>query len=292
MSSIENIIIITPVRNEGEFFRRMIDSMLRQTVWPLEWILVDDGSSDDTPIIAEEVASKWQWIRVIKRCDRGHREVGGGVVDAINDGIDAIEDKKIDFLGKFDGDLILKETYIENLLMKFIHDDRLGIASGIVVQGEGGRNVQRRCVREFAYGPARIWRKQCFDDIGGLYRNPAWDSLDCYAAMMRNWKTWVFDDPDLEIDCLRRIGSSDKSLLHGYLRDGKSAHFRKDHPLYLVASCLYRMADSPYLICGIFRLLGYLIATWKKLPQCSNVELANFLREWQLNRLVKTFKKA
>lgn len=284
------LVIVTPVRNEEKLLRTTIDSVIRQTVLPSEWIIVDDGSSDDTVIIATDAAKKYPWIQVIKRANRGHREVGGGIVEAIYEGLGGMGRRDYEYLGKFDGDILLGERYIETLLQKFSDDASLGLASGIVVQEEGGRVVRRRCVREFAYGPARIWRKECFDDIGELFKSPGWDSLDCYKAMYKGWKTWVFEDPELEIRCLRRIGSSDRNLLYGYLRDGKSAYFRGDHPLYLIGSIFFRMADPPYVICGVCRLMGYLIAATQRGPRCPDERLVLYLRKWQLEKLFRGFK--
>jgi glycosyltransferase involved in cell wall biosynthesis len=284
------LVVITPVRNEEAFLRKTIDSILRQTLLPAEWIIVDDGSSDGTANIVSEVANIYPWIKLVKKSDRGRREVGGGVVDAIYHGLAHISVKEYDYLSKLDGDVVLGQKYIETLIQKFTDDPRLGIASGIVVQEEAGKVVRRRCVREFAYGPARIWKRECFDDVGQLFRSAGWDSLDCYKAMEKGWKTWVFDDSELEIFCLRRIGSSERSLLHGYLRDGRSAYFRKDHPLYLIFSGIFRMADPPYLICGVCRLMGYLVAAAKNSPQCPDESLVLFLRKWQLEKLVKGVK--
>jgi len=281
------LVIITPVRNEGKYLPKMLRSILRQTVVPSEWIIVDDGSSDDSAFVVTEAASKYPWIKVVHRRDRGYRDVGGGVIDALYDGLARISLKEYDFLGKVDGDVVISEKYFETLLRKFSEDPRLGIASGIVVQEEGGRVVRRRCLREFAYGPARLWRRECFEDLGQLFRSPGWDSLDCYEAMRMGWKTWVFEDPDLEIRSMRRIGSSDRSLLRGYLRDGRSAYFRGDHPLYVISSAVYRMADRPYIVCGCCRFIGYLLAAVHRAPRCPEEILVKYIRRWQLNKVMR-----
>ena len=72
-------LVISPVRDEGAFLQQTIDSMVAQTVRPTAWMIVDDGSTDDTPNIVERAATMHPWIRLHRRKDRGVRHVGGGV---------------------------------------------------------------------------------------------------------------------------------------------------------------------------------------------------------------------
>jgi len=62
--------------------RQTLDSVVAQSVRPAEWVIVDDGSTDDTPRILAEYAARHDWIRIVTRADRGHRAVGPGVIDA------------------------------------------------------------------------------------------------------------------------------------------------------------------------------------------------------------------
>ena len=83
-------IIISPVRNEAKYLSLTIESVTKQTVLPKRWIIVDDGSSDETGAVAEAAAAKCDWIKVIHRSDRGYRKPGGGVIDAFYDGYNQI----------------------------------------------------------------------------------------------------------------------------------------------------------------------------------------------------------
>src|SRR5271170_2217273 len=98
-------VVITPVRDEEAHIRSTVESMVQQTVLPQEWVIVDDGSKDNTGKIIENYASRYRWIRVVHRQDRGFRKAGGGVVDAFNDGYRALTCSDWDFIVKFDGDL-------------------------------------------------------------------------------------------------------------------------------------------------------------------------------------------
>jgi biofilm PGA synthesis N-glycosyltransferase PgaC len=103
-------VVITPVRDEEEHLQSTIESMIRQTVLPTEWVIVDDGSKDGTGKIIDEYASRYSWIKAIHRTDRGFRKAGGGVVDAFNDGYRALASSDWDFMTKFDGDLTFEPS--------------------------------------------------------------------------------------------------------------------------------------------------------------------------------------
>src|SRR5580692_10321891 len=111
-----NYVVITPVRDEEEHILSTLESMIRQTVPPKEWIIVDDGSKDNTGKIIDEYASRYEWIKAVHRVDRGFRKAGGGVVDAFNDGYHALTFDAWDFIVKFDGDLTFDPNYFEACL--------------------------------------------------------------------------------------------------------------------------------------------------------------------------------
>ena len=56
------VTIVTPSYNQGEFIRATIESVLAQDYPRLEYIVMDGGSSDQTPAIAAEYASRLTWI--------------------------------------------------------------------------------------------------------------------------------------------------------------------------------------------------------------------------------------
>jgi glycosyltransferase involved in cell wall biosynthesis len=96
-------VLVTPARNEERFIQRTIDSVVGQTHRPIRWIIVDDGSTDDTAAIARRVASRHPWISLVSRGDRGHRKLGGGVIEAFNHGLAQV-DEPWDFVAKMDAD--------------------------------------------------------------------------------------------------------------------------------------------------------------------------------------------
>ena len=64
-------VLISPCRNEAAYAQQTLDSVTSQTVPPALWVIVDDGSTDAMPSILSEYAKRFDYIRVIRREDRG-----------------------------------------------------------------------------------------------------------------------------------------------------------------------------------------------------------------------------
>ncbi len=126
------LVIIAPVRDEAELIRLTLDSMVAQTVKPIEWIIVDDGSQDGTADIVREYAAKHPFIRLVQRPDRGFRKVGGGVVAAFKFGITQIEHQEYEYIAKLDGDMSFGPRYLECMFEQFALEPKLAAVSGKV----------------------------------------------------------------------------------------------------------------------------------------------------------------
>ena len=86
--------------------RQTLDSVVAQSVRPARWVIVDDGSSDDTPRILAEYRARHDWIQIVTRTDRGHRAVGPGVIEAFYAGYETVVPGDYEYLCKLDLDLI------------------------------------------------------------------------------------------------------------------------------------------------------------------------------------------
>ena len=137
-------VVITPVRNEAAFVGRTIDSMAAQTVQPLQWVIVDDGSTDGTAEVLDQASRRLDWLTVVRRPDRGFRKSGGGVVEAFEDGYASLRPADWEFLVKLDGDLSFDPDYFETCLARFADEPQLGVAGGL---SACWRKVERRSIR-------------------------------------------------------------------------------------------------------------------------------------------------
>lgn len=279
------IVLISPVRNEEHYLQKTIESMVSQTLIPVEWLIVDDGSTDKTPEILAEATKKYHWINVVTKPDRGKRSVGPGVVEAFYYGYERLKTKDYDFIGKLDGDLEFKAEYFATLLTYFEDDRYLGSASGKPYLSENGKLTQERMADEMVAGQINFYRRQCFEDIGGFVKEIHWDGIAFHRARMKGWHTRSINDPDLIFIHQRLMGKSEKGIITGRLRWGRGQYFMGTHPLYIFAIGLYRMWEKPFIIGGIFIVVGYFQAMIQKTQRYEDLEFRKSLHAWQMARL-------
>ena len=280
-------LLVSPCRDEAAYLPRALDSVLAQTVQPALWVIVDDGSRDDTPCILADYTARHPVIRVVQRPDRGARAVGPGVVEAFYAGLDAAGTERFDYLCKLDLDLDLPQEYFARLLAKMQAEPRLGTCSGMPwFTGPDGQRISERCGPEMSVGMTKFYRRACFEQIGGFERAVMWDAIDCHRARQRGWVARAFPDPDLAFEHLRPMGSSDHNILKGRRRHGAGQYFMGSDPLYFAATALYRMAHPPYVSGGLAMLQGYLSAWQSRAPQLADAELRAFIRRYQRRALL------
>ncbi len=280
-----NYVVISPVRDEAEFLPRVIRSMESQTILPIEWVVVDDGSTDGTTDILLEAASRNPWMNVLVKPDRGERSVGPGVVEAFYFGYERMESSDFDFIAKMDGDIEFDAKYVETLLSYFDRDEWLGSASGKVFLPKGDKLVEERTSAEMTVGAFNFYRREAFEDIGGFVREVMWDGIAYHRARMAKWRTRSISNPTLNILHKRLMGSSHKGILHGRLRWGRGQYFMGTHPLYIIVVALYRMFERPFVLGGLSILTGYVISALKRIKRYEYPEFRKSLHAWQMERL-------
>jgi len=286
--------LVSPCRNEAEFLRRTLDSVAAQSLQPSLWVIVDDGSTDDTPRILEEYAKRLPYLRIVHRQDRGRRAVGPGVIEAFYDGLNTIDLSDFDFLCKLDVDLDLPERYFEELIERMEADPRLGTCSGKpwFDHPVSGKRVPEVCGDEMSVGMTKLYKVSCFRDIGGFVREVMWDGIDCHRARMLGWKAKAFNDESLRFLHLRAMGSSDKNILRGRVRSGFGNYFMGTSPLYLAAIAVNRLFQHPTISGSLATIWGYLLSAMKGLPRYEDREFRRFLRRYQHMSLVVGKTKA
>ena len=283
------IVLVSPVRDEQKYARRTLDSIVAQTVQPTLWVIVDDGSTDQTPEILAEYAAKHDWIRILRREDRGKRAVGPGVVDAFYAGLDTVDLDDFDFVCKLDLDLDLPPRYFERLIEMMEAEPRLGTCSGKpFFPGPGntdesfhGPLVSEACGDEMSVGMTKFYRVQCFQQIGGFVRQVMWDGIDCHRCRMLGWIAASVDEPELRFLHLRPMGSSHKGILTGRMRHGFGQYFMGTGLAYMTASAVFRMARPPLLIGGAAMWWGYVRSMLKRATRYDDPAFTEFLRKYQ-----------
>ena len=279
--------LITPCRDEAAYLQTTIDTVGAQSVLPAKWIIVDDGSKDDTPNILERAARQYPFIHVIRRNDRGKRAVGPGVIEAFYDGLNAINMSDFDYICKFDGDLEMPPRYFERLMELFEADPWLGTLSGKLYLRYGDKLVEERCGDENSVGPAKFYRVQCFRDIGGFVRQVSWDGIDGHMCRMKGWVARSMHDPQLRIIHLRRMGSSQQSFWTGRVRWGRGKYFMGSTLFYVTAVSLYRMAERPYVLSGAGIWWGFVKAIMERHDRIDHPAYLKYFRRYELQSLLR-----
>jgi len=286
--------VITPCRNEAEYLQQTIDTMAVQSVLPTVWIIVDDGSTDETPAILERATKSYPFIRVVHRTDRGKRAVGPGVIEAFYDGLATINLDDYDYICKLDGDLLLPSRYFEILMERMESDSRLGTCSGkpYYLDPKTNRLVSEKCGDEMSVGMTKFYRVDCFRDIGGFVRQVMWDAIDCHTCRMKGWVACSWDESDIRFTHLRPMGSSHKGIFTGRMRHGFGQYFMGTGILYMSASAIYRMSRPPLIMGGLSMWLGYVSAMLKRSPRYEDLEFRRFLHRFQWQMLLHGKGKA
>jgi len=276
-------VVITPVRDEGGHLEKTIRSVVQQTIKPVQWIIVDDGSTDSTGEIMERSDAQHPWISTLHLPNRGSRQNASGVMAAFHQGYPFLNSNDWEFLVKLDGDVCLEPNYFEKCFAEFRKDPLLGIGGGVIWNVIDGVSRKEPCPMFHVRGATKIYRRECWDAIGGLLRGPGWDTVDEAKANMLQWKTLAFQD--LRVLHFRPTGAADGSWQNS-VKDGRSDYVTGYHPLFMFLKCIKRVVESSFLIGSIGLGYGFLSSYLRRVPQVDDKALIRYVRRQQLRRLL------
>ncbi|MFP8833720.1 glycosyltransferase family 2 protein [Hydrogenophaga sp. XSHU_21] len=288
----QRYVLVSPCRNEAKYMRQTLDTVTSQSILPAKWVIVDDGSTDETPRILAEYAARFPWIQIVTRSDRGHRAVGPGVVDAFYSGYRSINPHDYDFVCKLDLDLRLPPRYFEILMQRMAANPAIATCSGKAYVEENGALIAERHGDETSLGMTKFYRVSCFEAIGGFVREVMWDGIDCHQCRMKGWIACSWDEPDLRFVHLRPMGSSQDSIYTGRMRHGYGQYFMGTGFLFMAASAVSRINQKPYVLGSAAMLWGWLKAALQRKPRYNNPEFRQFLRSYQRRSLMVGKTKA
>jgi hypothetical protein len=222
-------------------------------------------------------------MNVVHRPNRGYRKSGGGVVEAFHEGYNTLRCRDWEFIVKLDGDLTFSPDYFERCFEHFSGEPRLGIGGGEIYHHLGQKLKLEANPRFHVRGATKIYRKDCWEAIGGLWTAPGWDTIDEVKANMLGWKTYSF--PELRLLHHRFTGSAE-GLLRDRVKHGMACYVSGYHPLFVLAKCVARLVQKPYVIGAAAILYGFLKGHLTRTPRVSDVRMIGYLRTQQLRRLV------
>jgi len=288
LSALPTYAVISPVKDEARHIRRTAHALLAQTHRPLQWVVVDDGSTDRTSEIASSYAAEHDWITVVRSRTSGRRERGTPIVRAFNHGLSSLKVRP-DFVVKMDGDLFLPSHYFAWVAATFSVDPRAGIVGGNVFFDRDGRWVyEQGGSRHKVHGAIKSYRYDCLEDIGGLHQSMGWDGIDECGARARGWNVRVLSE--LHVLHYRPRGSA-QPWMRARWEEGRGAHYMGYRASALARRVGYRMlVERPPICGGIVLAAGFCWYSLIGAPQADPLARRQ-LREEQRGILRRGFRR-
>jgi glycosyltransferase involved in cell wall biosynthesis len=282
-------VLITPARNEERFIENTIQSVIRQTVLPATWVIVNDGSTDATASIASRYVKKYDWMELIDLPAHRDRSFAAKVY-AFKVGFDRVKNLEYDVIGNLDSDLSFDADYCEFLITKFEEDANLGVA-GTIFREEGYSSATDSFEgQNHVAGGCQLFRRRCFEEIGGYIANRAGgiDWIAVTTARMMGWTTRSFREKSFFHH--RSLGMAERSLLASTFSYGEKDYYLGGHPVWELFRVAYRATKKPYLLGGIALYSGYLSAFLRQTKRPVSDELMRFHRKEQMLKLKAIFR--
>jgi glycosyltransferase involved in cell wall biosynthesis len=283
MSVFPTYVLVTPARNEAKFIELTLKSVVAQTVRPLKWVIVSDGSTDGMDEIVSRYAAEHSWIELVRMPERRERHFAGKIF-AFNAGYAKVKDLHYEVIGSLDADISFDAEYFSFLLRKLVDNASLGLV-GTPFKDIGPIYDYRFVNIEHVSGACQLFRRECFEDIGGYVpvKGGGVDYVAVVTARMKGWKTRTFT----EKLCLhhREMGTAEHSIWTARFRYGIKDYALGNHPLWQLSRVAYQMTKRPFFIGGLALLMGYLSAFVRRMERPVSDELVAFCQREQMNRL-------
>jgi glycosyltransferase involved in cell wall biosynthesis len=280
-----NYVLVTAARNEGRFIERTLQSVVAQTRPPSRWVIVDDGSTDETPDLVDKYAREYPWIQLVRRSQRLERSFAGKA-DAVNAAVAGLKDTKYDVIGNLDADVSFGPNYMEFVVERFSDDPKLGVA-GTPFTEEGDYDSTKDSFEgeNYVAGPCQLFRRQCFGEIGGYLPNRAGgvDWIAVMTARMKGWKVRSF--PEKRFHHHRSMGTAQRSPFSALFSYGEKDYYLGGSPVWQLFRVVYRMGKKPMLTGGLALLFGYCWAALRRVKRPVSPELMQFHRRDQMHKL-------
>lgn len=281
-------VLVTPARNEADFIELTIKSVVAQTVPPLKWVIVSDGSTDRTDDIVSRYAAEYPWIELVRMPERRERHFAGKV-HAFTAGYARMNGLKYEVIGSLDADISFDENYFSFLLQKLVEDPELGLV-GTPFKESSNQTYDYRFVSiEHVSGACQLFRRECFEDIGGYVpvKGGCIDHIAVITSRMKGWKTRTFTDKV----CLhhREMGTAQQSLLTARFKNGAKDYAVGNHPIWELFRTIHQMSKRPVFLGGVALISGYVWSVIRCAERPVSRELVQFYRREQMQRLKKFF---
>ena len=277
-----NYIAITPTKNEEKYIEKTIISMVNQQIKPVKWVIVDDCSTDRTAEIVSSYIDKYDWIELYQLKRNKGRRPGAGVIEAFEFGLEQIKNVDYDCIAKLDSDVTFDSDFFTKILTAFKQDTKLGICSGAWYDLVGENLVLKPMFYKHTAGQTKVYRRECYKDMGGLIHSKGWDLYDNICANVRGWESkWL---PDAHHVHLRPEGTEKGRIIEEFnigKYEGRLSYFL----FFAIAKAFKRMVAQPYVVAGLSQIFGYLYGSLF-MSRIGTKEERKYLRSQQYQRMI------
>lgn len=286
----KSYVLITPARNEVDYIEKTLTSVINQTVLPKKWVIVSDGSTDGTDEIVKRFEKAHSFIMLLRSGDNSSRNFGSKV-DAFNYGLQNLGNVDYDFIGNLDGDMGFDSYYFEKIIKKFEENPKLGIAGGVRLDYLGGKFINVVSSRNSVAGAFQLFRKECFEKIGG-YRALRYGGIDAVAETMTRMHGWQVESfEDIKLYHYKPTGSAHKNVIKSKFRVGIKFYLIGYHPVFVLSRFLSRYKQKPVVIGSLIAITGYIWASLRRYKRPVPKDFVRYLRKEQKHRLREFFTK-
>lgn len=277
-------VLVTPARNEANYIEKTIESVVAQTVRPLKWVIVSDGSTDGTDEIVRKFVVQHDWIDLVSLRDRAERNFAGKVA-AFNVGQARVAELKYDVIGNLDADVSFDEEYFSFLLQKLAEDPTLGLVGTPYRDPLNDPYDYRFVSIEQVTGPCQLFRRECFEAIGGYMpvKGGAIDRIADISARMNGWKTRTYTETVYLHH--RATGTSQQGVLKSKFKDGAKDYSVGTSPIWELFRATYQMTKTPLILGGLMTGAGYVWSLVRRVERPVSREMVEFCRREQMQRL-------
>jgi biofilm PGA synthesis N-glycosyltransferase PgaC len=283
-------VIVTPAHNEEAFIERTLESVVRQTVRPLQWVIVDDASTDRTPELVERYTTSYPFVQLVKVQRPAGRDFGNKA-RAFNRGLASVRHPDYQYVGNLDADISLEPDYYERILVEFEKHIRLGIAGGMVWSCIEGKFVSQGVSLDSVAGAVQLFRRTCFEETGGYQPLPQ-GGIDAAVEIVARKSGWeVRTLPELRVLEHRRTGTATARPVRARVREGKRLHSLGYSFSFFLLRCLYRSMEPPRVLGSAAALYGYLAALLRGEPVVLPADVVQFLRHEQRSKILQTLQR-
>ncbi|PZX91882.1 glycosyltransferase family 2 protein [Flavobacterium aquariorum] len=273
--------IVIPTYNEEALIALTLQSLVSQTVLPKKIVVVNDNSTDKTAEIVLAFAKDNPFITLVNKTSSAVHLPGSKVIQAFQKGLETL-DEDYDLMVKIDADLIFPSNYFETIIKHFQSDSAIGMAGGFCyIEKNGNWVLENLTDKDHIRGALKAYRKETFQQIGGLKPAMGWDTVDELLCKFYNWK--VVTDSSLHVKHLKPTGAN----------YSKTARYKQGEAFYTLGYGFWITAIASVKLAMMKKkpllFLDYIKGFWKaknaKTPLLVTQEQARFIRNYRLQKM-------